>query len=110
MWIVIRNNKNYILKDAWVQASRVENENKHLKKIQDIPVLKGKVPTLVAGKDVLINGLPDNTLWYRAGLRHEDDHRVHPRVLTSDIGTSITTFKAMIDIVHSTSANNLICY
>ena len=117
VWIVSRNRKNYILKDAWVQASRVENENKHLKKIQGIPVLKGKVPTLVAGEDVLINGLLDNTLWYRVGLGQDDDHRVHRRVLTSDIGTSITTFtskaefiKAMIDIVHSMSANNIICY
>jgi hypothetical protein len=112
VWIVARNRKNYILKDAWVQASRVENENKHLKKIQGIPVLKGKVPTLVAGEDVLIDGLPDNTLWYRVGLGQDDDHRVHRHVLTSDIGTSITTFtskaefiKAMIDIVHSMSAN-----
>jgi Fungal protein kinase len=117
VWIVTRNGEHYILKDAWVQASRVENENNHLKKIQGIPDLKGKVPTLVAGEDVLIDGLPDNTLWYRVGLGQDDDHRVHRRVLTSDIGNSITTFtskaefiKAMIDIVHSTSGNNVIRY
>jgi hypothetical protein len=115
VWIVWKDHKNYILKDAWVQASRVENEKIHLEKIRDMPFLKGKVPTLVAGEDVLINGLPDNTLWYRAGLGQDDDHRVHRRILTSDIGTSITTFsskaefiKAMIDIVNSTSGNNVI--
>lgn len=117
VWIVTRDGKNHVLKDAWVQASRVENENKHLKKIQDIPVLKGKVPTLVAGEDVLIDGQPDNTLWYRVGLGQDEDHRVHRRVLTSNIGTSITTFtskaefiKAMIDIVQSTSGDNVIRY
>jgi hypothetical protein len=109
VWIVTNDNKNYILKDAWIQASRVENENKHLKRIQDIPDLKDKVPTFVAGEDVFINGFPDNTLWYRVGLGEDDDHRVHRRVLTSKIGTSITTFtskaefiSAMIDIVQST--------
>ena len=117
VWIVTRRGKNYILKDAWVQASRVENENKHLRKLQGISDLKGKVPTLVAGEDILIDGLPDNTLWYRVGLGQDDDHRVHRRVLTSDIGTSITTFtskaefiKAMIDIVHSRFGNNVIRY
>jgi hypothetical protein len=117
VWIVTKDSKNYILKDAWVQASRVENENKHLTKIQGIPVLKGKVPTLVAGEDVLIDGHSDDTLWYRVGLGQDDDYRVHRRVLTSDIGTSITTFtskaefiKAMIDIVRSTSGNNAIRY
>ena len=115
VWIVSMGHNNYILKDAWVQASRVENENKHLEKIKSIPGLKGKVPTLVAGEDVLIDGLPDNTLWYRVGLGQDDDHRVHRRVLTSDIGTSITTFtskaefiKAMIEVVHSTSGDNII--
>lgn len=117
VWIVLKGRKNYILKDAWVQASRVENEKKHLEKIRDIPFLKGKVPTLVAGEDVKIGDLPDNTLWYRAELGQDEDHRVHRRILTSNIGTSITTFsskaefiKAMIDIVNSTSGNNIIYY
>lgn len=77
VWIVWKDRKNYILKDAWVQASRVENERKHLEKVQDIPFLKGKVPTLVAGEDVSIDGRPDDTLWYRADIGQEDDHRVH---------------------------------
>lgn len=117
VWIVMKDDRRFILKDAWVQASRVENENNHLKAIQDIPTLKGKVPTFVAGEDVSIDDLPDNTLWYRAGLGFEEDHRVHRRVLTSDIGSSITTFttkaefiRAMIDIVKSTSSNNTIRY
>jgi hypothetical protein len=66
------------------------------------------VPTFVAGEDVFIDGFPNNTLWYRAGLGEDDDHCVHHRILTSNIGTSITTFtskaefiKAMIDIVQS---------
>lgn len=114
VWIVARESKNYILKDAWIQASRVENENQHLEKIRNIPTLKGKVPALVAGEDMSINGSPDNTLWYRAGLGVDDDHRVHRRFLTSVIGTSITTFsskaefiKAMIDVVESMSGERL---
>ena len=113
----MKDHKNYILKDAWIQASRVENEKTHLENIQDIPLLKGKVPALVAGEDVLIDSKPDNTLWYRVGLGQDDDHRVHRRILTSNIGTSITTFsskaefiKAMIDVVNSTSGNNVIHY
>jgi hypothetical protein len=86
--------------------------------MQGIPALKGtgKVPTFVAGEDVSIEDSPDNTLWYR-GLEYEDDHRVHRRILTSDIGSSITTFtskaefiRAMIDIVKSTSGNNITRY
>ena len=75
------------------------------------------MPTLVAGEDVLIDGLPDTTLWYRAGLGLEDAHRVHRCVLTSDIGNSIATFtskaefiRAMIDIIRSTSGSNTVCY
>jgi hypothetical protein len=117
VWIVTRHGKPYVLKDAWVQASRVENENQHLEKIQSISTLKGKVPTLVAGEDVFIDESPDNTLWYRSELGLDDEHRVHRRVLTSDIGNSITTFtskaefiRAMIDIVKSTSSNNTLFY
>ena len=33
VWIVTRGGTPYILKDAWVQANRVKNENQHLKKI-----------------------------------------------------------------------------
>jgi hypothetical protein len=117
VWIVTKDHTPYILKDAWIQASRVENENNHLKKIQGIPVLKGKVPTLVAGEDVLIDDMQDSTLWYRMGLGRDDEHRVHRRVLTSNIGNSITTFtskaefiRAMIDVVKSTSRNNAIYY
>lgn len=116
VWIVTRHGKPYILKDAWVQASRVENENLHLKAIRDIPALEGKVPTFVAGEDVMIGNLPDDTLWYR-GEGYEDVYRVHRRVLTSGIGNSITTFtskvefiRAMIDIVKSTSGNNTTRY
>jgi hypothetical protein len=116
VWIVSRDGKPYILKDAWVQASRVENENMHLKAIQSIPVLKGKVPTFVAGEDVLIGGFSDDTLWYR-GEGYEDNYRVHRRVLTSGIGNSITTFtskvefiRAMIDVVKSMSGDNTTRY
>jgi hypothetical protein len=117
VWIVTRHGKPYVLKDAWVQASRVENENQHLKKIQSISTLKGKVPTLVEDEDVFIDESPDNTLWYRSELGLDDEHRVHRRILTSDIGNSITTFtskaefiRAMIDIVKSTSSNNTLFY
>jgi hypothetical protein len=116
VWIVSRDGKPYILKDAWVQASRVENENLHLKAIRGLSALEGKVPTFVAGEDVLIGGLPDDTLWYR-GEGYEDVYRVHRRVLTSGIGNSITTFtskvefiRAMIDIIKSTSGNNTTRY
>jgi hypothetical protein len=85
--------------------------------MQSISTLKGKVPTLVAGEDVFIDESPDNTLWYHSELGLDDEHRFHHRVLTSDIGNSITTFtskaefiRAMIDIVKSTSRNNTLFY
>ena len=116
VWIVSRGGKPYILKDAWVQASQVENENSHLQAIQHLPALEGKVPTFVAGEDVCVGGLIDDTTWYR-GEGFEDGRRVHRRVLTSGIGNSITTFsskvefiRAMIDIVKSTSGNNTTPY
>jgi Fungal protein kinase len=117
VWIVTRGGMPYILKDAWVQANQVENENQHLEKIQGIPALKGKVPTLIAGEDVLIDSLSDTTLWYCVGLGLEDAHHVHHCILTSDIRNFIITFtskakfiRAMIDIVRSMSGSNTICY
>jgi hypothetical protein len=117
VWIVSKDHKYYILKDTWVQVSQVENEKNHLEKIHDIPFLKDKVPALVAGEDVLIDGLLDNNLWYHVRLGQDDDHRVCCCILTSNIGTSLTTFsskaefiKAMIDIVNSRSGNEFIQY
>ena len=101
VWIVSRCGKPYILKDAWVQASRVENENSLLQAIQGLPALEGKVPTFIEGEDVSIGGFLDDTTWYRRGEGFEDGRRLHRRVLTSGIGNSITTFSSKVEFIRA---------
>jgi hypothetical protein len=58
-----------------------------------IPELKGHIPYLVCGGDVMIDGAKDCTGRYRVDLEgYPYSQRVHRRVVTSSIGESITTF------------------
>jgi hypothetical protein len=68
--------------------------------------LKGRVPTLICGGDVVVNGLKDSTQRYRIA---RCTHRIHRRIVTSPIGESILSFKTkkefirvLISIIEST--------
>ncbi len=105
VWIVVHNGRKYILKDSWVREDRIHNEVAHLHRIKGHKGLKGRVPTLIYGGDVVINGVKDSLQRYRSA---SCTHRIHRRFVTSSVGTPINSFKskkefiqAMIDIIES---------
>ena len=106
IWLVVRNDNYYILKDSWIQTSRVGSEIEFLEKLKDDSVLRGRVPHIMEGEDVYVNGLVDNTGRYRIFVGRSHEARTHRRLVMSPIGKQITTFKsfsefisALIDIV-----------
>jgi len=110
VWIVIHDGIKYIMKDSWVREDGLHNEVAHLSRISCCKELKGRVPTLICGGDVVINGINDTTSRYRSGRYF---HRVHRRIVTSPIGEPITAFKSkrefiqvMISIIQSKLANS----
>jgi hypothetical protein len=105
VWIVAHDGIKYIMKDSWVREDGLHNEVAHLRRMACHEELKGRVPTLICGGDVVINGVNDSTGRYRSGRCF---HRVHRRIVTSPIGESITSFKSkrefirvMISIIES---------
>ena len=112
VWIVTHNGIKYIMKDSWVREDGIHNEIAHLRRMASHEELKGRVPTLICGGDVVINGINDSTNRYRSGSCF---HRVHwhRRIVTSPIGESIISFKskrefirAMISIIESKLTNS----
>ena len=98
------------MKDSWVQEDGLHNEVAHLRRMASHEELKGRVPTLICGGDVVINGINDSTNRYRSGSCF---HHVHRRIVTSPIGESIISFKskrefirAMISIIESKLTNS----
>jgi len=95
VWIVTHNSNWYIMKDSWVREDR-DNEVGHLRRMETHEELKGRVPTLICGGDVIINELKDSTQRYRMA-RHT--HRIHHRVITSPIGEPITSFRTKKEFI-----------
>ena len=98
VWIVAHNGVRYIMKDSWVREDRNNNEVCHLRKMIPHKELKGRVPTLICGGDVVIGGFKDSTQRYRSPRR---THRIHRRIVTSPIGESITSFKTKKEFIHA---------
>ena len=106
VWLVSRNGNYYILKDSWIQDSRVESEITFLQKLKDDPKLKNHVPDLIEGEDVCISGAVDSTGRYREQIGGMHKSRSHRRLVMTPFGKQITTFKsksefigAIIDII-----------
>lgn len=107
VWIVTHNGRQCILKDSWVWEDCIHNEVAHLHRMKDHKDLDGRVPTMICGGDIVINGVKDSTWCYRNARSF---HRIHRRIVTSPVGESITSFKskkefirAMISIIESKS-------
>jgi hypothetical protein len=110
VWIVTHNGIKYIMKDSWVREDGLHNEVAHLHRMVSHEKLKGHVPTLICGGDVVINSIIDSINCYQSGSCF---HRVHRRIITSPIGESIISFKfkkefirVMISIIKSELANS----
>ena len=106
VWLVSRLGEYYILKDSWIQDSRVESEITFLEKLKDDPNLKNRVPNLIEGEDIQIGGAVDSTGRYREHIGGMHDSRGHRRLVMTPIGKQVTTFasksefiNAIIDIV-----------
>ena len=96
VWIVVHNGIRYIMKDSWVLEDRNNNEVRHLRRMATHKELEGRVPTLICGGDVVINGFKDSTQRYQSG---SCTHRIHRRIVTSPIGESITSFKTKKEFI-----------
>ena len=111
-WVVKPEKEDiiYILKDSWVLAGRVESEIDFLDKFAKHPELQGRVPALIEGEDLMIDGELDSTERYRLHIGQINKHRVHRRHVSEPIGTPIVSFASkaeflsvIIDAVHSMS-------
>ena len=105
VWIVAHEGIRYIMKDSWARENRPHNEAAYLRRMLSHKALEGRVPTLICGGDVLINGVKDSTQRYRSAPCFQFIHR---RIVTSPVGEPITSFKskkefilAMISIIGS---------
>ena len=100
VWIVSFEGKVFTIKDSWIQDKHVQSEVSFLSQMS-IPALEGRVPHLVCGGDVIINGVRDCTGRYRVDLEgYPYSQRVHRRIVTSSIGESITTFQSKQEFIN----------
>ncbi|KAF8808704.1 hypothetical protein BYT27DRAFT_7337683 [Phlegmacium glaucopus] len=99
IWLVTRDGKYYILKDSWIQVSRVESEITFLQKLKDDPELKNRVPHLVEGEDIYIGGFVDSTGRYREQIGGIHDSRGHRRLVMTPIRKQITTFQSKCELI-----------
>ena len=96
VWIVVHQGIKYVLKDSWVREDRVHNEVVHLRKMMPFKDLDNRVPTLLCGGEVIINGREDSTRHYRSA---RSSHRIRHRTVTSPVGESITSFKSKKEVI-----------
>jgi len=86
VWIVSFKGKLFTIKDSWIQDKYVQSEVFFLAQMS-IPELKGRIPYLVCGGDVMIDGAKDCTGRYHVDLEgYPYSQRVYRRVITSSIG------------------------
>jgi Fungal protein kinase len=102
VWIVTRDDKQFILKDSWVLVDLVESETAHLQAMSKHSEIQSRVPIFEAGGDVEINGITDSTRNYRGqgllGYRH--NQRVHRRIVTGPVGIPLTRFRSKKEFVN----------
>jgi hypothetical protein len=100
VWVVSRNNVEYVLKDSWLH-SEVETEVTPLRLMMGHDEIKPSVPTYIGGGDVIINDEPDSTYIYRgeAHLGRRRNRRVHRRLLTTPIGKPLTKFRSKKEFI-----------
>jgi len=107
-WHIHIKKVNYVIKDSWTHASRINCETDILEKIKD---LKG-VPCLITAWMVEIGGLSDRTdVCHPMPLDTlSSDVRLHRRLLMQPVGTPLAEFVSirellsmLIDILDSTS-------
>jgi protein kinase-like protein len=101
VWLVSRNGRYYILKDSWIQNSRVESEIAFLQKLKDDPMLKNRVPDLIEGEDICVGGAVDSTGRYREHIGGMHDSRGHRRLVMTPIGKQITTFESKSEFINA---------
>jgi hypothetical protein len=120
----------FVVKDSWVDIRRTQSEIMTLTRIRSDRLCEGQgVPHLVCGEDVRVPTgshlapifVIDSTARRRVTLaKGEDEERVHRRLLMGPVGTRITNFRslkelvgAFIDVVqgmlHSNFINNQTC-
>ena len=115
VWIVSHEGIKYILKDSWVRENRIYDEVAHLSKIKHYKELEDRVPTLICGGDVVINGTRDSTRRYRSAHSLAGPHLVHRCIVTSPVGEPITSCRSkkefigiMMNIITSMLTDTLI--
>lgn len=101
VWIVERDGVEYVLKDSWIQGDRVESEVDHLRLMLGHDKIKLKVPTFIAGGDVMIDGVKDSTTIYRGSglLGRLGNQRIHRRILSTPIGEPLTSFRSKKEFI-----------
>ena len=95
VWEVEFENRRYILKDAWVEASRPVPEFEILKVLDGI---KG-VPQLFCGGNVCVDGETISTGVIWEGWGDSARVRVRRRIVTSSIGSHIATFSSKRELI-----------
>jgi hypothetical protein len=103
VWIVMLEDKQFILKDSWVLGDIVESEIVHLQSMIEHSEIKSRVPTFMAGGDVKINGTIDSTANYRGHglIGYHRNQRVHRRIVTGPVGTPLTRFRTKKEFVNA---------
>lgn len=108
VWIIRMGETHYVLKDSWIQCKHVGSEIEFLQMMAEYSQLKGSIPELVQGQDLVISGEIDKTDRYRKHIGQVNCHRVHRRLVMTPVGSRITHFSskneflmAMICVVNS---------
>jgi hypothetical protein len=100
VWIVSRDNVQYVLKDYW-SHSEAESEVTALRLMMGHDEIESLVPTYIRGGDVFIGGERDSTYIYRGEyfLGRPRNRRVHRRLLSRPIGKPLTTFRSKKEFI-----------
>jgi hypothetical protein len=99
IWLVFRHQQYFILKDSWIQTSRVQSEITFLEILKNDSKLKNRVPNIVEGQDVEVGGVVDSTGRYRELVGGMRESRIHRRLVMTPIGTPITRFGTKAEFI-----------
>ena len=96
VFLVESNDKQFILKDSWIEESRPCSETRHLKRIQGVQ----GVPVLQHGWDVNIkNELLSTWLIRKGNYGIQERSRVRRRLVSPSIGVPISQFKTKKELI-----------
>jgi hypothetical protein len=103
VWIVKGDNRQYVLKDSWIQEHHVDSEIRILQMIAKSSghdKIKESVPQFVCGGDVMVDGTLDCTGYYRKDLHGwPESQRIHRRMVSFPIGEPITAFRSKKEFI-----------